>query len=65
MSEKRHFKKKRLKTCSPKTDELVAESDDHFSFIAGYTESGVPFGLTWEEYDPNREENNTKSRNEK
>ena len=23
--------------------------DDTFSFIAGYTENGVPFGVTWEE----------------
>lgn len=65
MSEKRHYKKKRLKPCSPKTDELTAESDNYFSFIAGYTESGVPFGLTWEEYDPNHEENSTKPRNKK
>jgi hypothetical protein len=26
--------------------------DDNFSFIAGYTEGGVPFGLTWDEWLP-------------
>jgi hypothetical protein len=23
--------------------------DQHFSFIAGYTSSGLPYGVTWEE----------------
>ncbi len=26
------------------------ESDDHFTFIVGYTNGGVPYGLTWEEW---------------
>lgn len=26
------------------------ESDDTFAFIAGYTEGGAPFGVTWEEW---------------
>ena len=26
-----------------------SESDDNFAFIAGYTEGGAPFGVTWEE----------------
>ncbi len=25
------------------------ESDENFAFIAGYTEGGAPFGVTWEE----------------
>lgn len=25
------------------------DSDDYFYFIAGYTENGFPYGLTWEE----------------
>lgn len=25
------------------------ESDENFQFIAGYTEGGAPFGITWEE----------------
>jgi len=24
-------------------------SDDHFSFIAGYTSGGAPYGVTWED----------------
>lgn len=26
-----------------------ADSDSEFAFIAGYTEGGAPFGITWEE----------------
>ncbi len=25
--------------------------DEHFYFIAGYTEGGAPYGITWEEYE--------------
>lgn len=25
------------------------ESDETFQYIAGYTEGGAPFGITWEE----------------
>jgi hypothetical protein len=62
MSEKRRYKKKKgFKPYSPKTDELPGDSDDFFSFIAGYTSSGVPFGLTWDEFDPKHEEDSSKS----
>ena len=27
----------------------LAESDDNFAFIAGYTPGGAPYGITWEE----------------
>jgi len=27
----------------------LIDSDDNFSFIAGYTPGGFPYGLTWEE----------------
>jgi len=30
------------------SDELV-ESDELFAYIVGYTEGGVPYGVTWEE----------------
>jgi hypothetical protein len=53
MSKKRNFKRKAIKPYYPKSDELSTDSDSHFSFIAGYTDSGVPFGLTWDEYNPN------------
>ncbi len=25
--------------------------DDHFAFIVGYTSGGVPYGITWEEWE--------------
>ena len=31
--------------------ELHEDLDDDFSFIAGYTANGVPYGITWEESD--------------
>ena len=27
------------------------ESDNHFAYIAGYTNGGVPYGTTWDEMD--------------
>jgi hypothetical protein len=38
-------KKKRQK----EFDNLYADSDDHFVFIAGYTSGGAPYGITWDE----------------
>lgn len=28
----------------------LRESDDEFAFIAGYTEEGTPYGITWDEW---------------
>ncbi len=28
---------------------VVPDSDEHFAYIAGYTEGGFPYGITWEE----------------
>lgn len=41
--------KKRRKEEKEEQDDALYGSDATFSFIAGYTESGVPFGTTWEE----------------
>ncbi len=30
------------------------DPDDSFAYIAGYTENGVPFGVTWDEIDDRR-----------
>lgn len=30
---------------------LLRESDENFSFIAGYTSNGVPYGVPWDEQD--------------
>ncbi len=32
--------------------EAESESNEYFAYIAGYTEGGTPFGVTWEEWDP-------------
>jgi hypothetical protein len=29
----------------------TGKSDDEFAFIAGYTEGGAPFGITWDEWE--------------
>ncbi|HYZ75621.1 MAG TPA: hypothetical protein VE641_21265 [Chthoniobacterales bacterium] len=36
-----------------KLDPLANESDATFAYIAGYTDNGVPFGVTWEEWRSN------------
>lgn len=41
---------KEKKTTNTNDNECL-DSDQNFSFIAGYTSGGVPFGLTWEEWD--------------
>jgi hypothetical protein len=51
MSQKKSFRKK-IKPLYPDEELLLPESNEYFSFIAGYTDSGVPFGLTWDEYTP-------------
>ena len=30
-------------------DDFQIEQDENFSFIAGYTSGGAPYGVTWEE----------------
>lgn len=30
-------------------DEPMFESDEYFAYIAGYTDGGFPYGITWEE----------------
>ena len=34
----------------------VIESDETFAFIAGYTSWGIPYGVTWEEMESEKEE---------
>jgi hypothetical protein len=31
------------------TPEIDSPSDAYFAFVAGYTEGGLPYGVTWEE----------------
>lgn len=30
-------------------EQIAPDSNEHFAYIAGYTEGGVPYGVTWEE----------------
>jgi hypothetical protein len=30
---------------------ILPDSDENFAYIAGYTPGGVPFGVTWEEWE--------------
>lgn len=55
MSEKRHRNIKKSKKGKDDMDSLI-EKDEYFGFIAGYTSSGVPYGLTHEECDKKNSE---------
>lgn len=44
-------KKKGKQSALSDHESVVMEQDDQFYFIAGYTEWGVPYGVTWEEYE--------------
>ncbi|WP_186579781.1 hypothetical protein [Aquibacillus kalidii] len=46
-------------------EELYEESDENFTFIAGYTEGGFPFGITWEESDETEPSKDNNGREEK
>jgi hypothetical protein len=41
------MRKRKKKNAALYLDE--PEFDENFQFIAGYTEGGAPFGITWEE----------------
>lgn len=43
------MKKKRTDPKSGSAERL--EQDENFYFIAGYTDGGFPYGITWEEYE--------------
>jgi hypothetical protein len=46
---KQQSERKREKRRNAKELELYEDYDDTFAFIAGYTEGGAPFGITYEE----------------
>jgi hypothetical protein len=53
MSEKKRRPRKKLfKPVDPGDIILPLESNEYFSFIAGYTSGGAVYGLTWEEFNP-------------
>ncbi|KIL37219.1 hypothetical protein SD71_00310 [Cohnella kolymensis] len=43
--------KKRKKTNRENPVFPAVEQDEHFYFIAGYTDGGAPYGITWEEHE--------------
>ncbi len=46
-----HGRKKKKRT-DPKSESAeLLEQDENFYFIAGYTDWGFPYGITWEEYE--------------
>lgn len=47
-------KNKRRKKCN--IDDFQIEQDENFSFIAGYTSGGFPYGNPWEETDDEQNE---------
>jgi hypothetical protein len=50
---KKNNRFKKVKPPKIEPIEWIKDSDEDFSFIAGYTSGGAAYGLTWEEYDPN------------
>ncbi len=44
-------KRKKAETETKLRAQLGLEQDEQFAFIAGYTSGGVPYGITWEEWE--------------
>lgn len=42
-------KRRKQSAVEAEFEEFHTDSDDTFSYIAGYTAGGVPYGVTWEE----------------
>ena len=56
MSEKkRRGPKRKFKPVDPDDFKTPIESNEYFSYIAGYTSGGAAYGLTWEEFNPDNE----------
>jgi hypothetical protein len=49
MHGKKPLKKRERRIAKAAQSELPPDSDDNFSFIAGYTSGGAAFGVPWEE----------------
>jgi hypothetical protein len=44
--------RKKKKRTNPESESAeMLEQDENFYFIAGYTDGGFPYGITWEEYE--------------
>jgi hypothetical protein len=44
-----HHQARARRKAARKLNLITSESDQTFGYVAGYTENGVPFGVTWEE----------------
>jgi len=53
---KKNKSKKKSKKKKEWIDDFTFDSDETFVFIAGYTEGGVPFGITYEEMEEQEKE---------
>ena len=53
---KKNKSKKKSKKKKEWIDDFTFDSDETFAFIAGYTEGGVPFGITYEEMEEQEKE---------
>jgi hypothetical protein len=58
---RRRGPKKKFKAIDPKEMFLPIESNEYFSFIAGYTSGGAAYGLTWEEFNQADQEKYSKT----
>ncbi|WP_240763207.1 hypothetical protein [Paenibacillus thalictri] len=53
--------RKKNKRVDQNTDHTrLLEQDENFYFIAGYTDGGFPYGITWEEYEAEQRRESTK-----
>jgi hypothetical protein len=44
-------RRKRAERAAELESVLGEDQDEHFAFIAGYTSGGIPYGITWEEWE--------------
>jgi len=51
-------KKAKLKKKQTEFNEFYSNSDETFSYIAGYTSGGAPYGVTWDEVNEESSDNN-------
>jgi hypothetical protein len=42
-------KRRKQEAAQAKWEDVYADSDGTFAYIAGYTKAGFPYGVTWEE----------------
>ena len=63
MTSKRNDNQRRKKRYKEEID--LPEQNEYFAFIAGYTSGGVPYGITWEEWEQMEKNDEVKEKPEK